>query len=237
MAVSQSTVSIGTHGKGTQEITDLPFLFQDTVFFDQADVTAEDEHRTKMIKDNVRRDVLKSEVSEDDFIRSLDLQMDVFLMQDQHVQRVTQLINKTNQFNLTTIRRTQDDVVALSKREDTLVLGMSLTDRFGDYGLVGVAILVFEKDVCVIDTFLMSCRVLGRRAETAFLHGVSAFAKQHKCGSLNASFIPTLKNKPAQNMLPDHGFSYDESGDIWRFDMADQTFPDHGITLNIIDNI
>ncbi len=108
-------------------------------------------------------------MSEEEFRKSLNLRIEVFAAQKQHFARVTQLINKTNQFNLTTIRRTQDEVEALAASRDALVLGMDIKDKYGDYGLVGVAILKKQDSSCIIDTLLMSCRVLGRGAEDTFI--------------------------------------------------------------------
>jgi FkbH-like protein len=115
--------------------------------------------------------------------------------------RVTQLINKTNQFNLTTIRRTQDEVEALTSSKNALVLAMNIEDKYGDYGLVGVSILKKENTTCIIDTLLMSCRVLGRGAEEAFIARLSeAAAMILECVELRGKYIPTAKNSMVKNL-------------------------------------
>ena len=160
-----------------EELAYLPGLLAETDFFDFAEVTDEDRRRTEMMAaDNIRQETQET-MSEEEFRKSLNLKIDVFAAQKQHLARVTQLINKTNQFTMTTIRRTQDEVETLANSKEALVLGMDIKDKYGDYGLVGVAILKKDIKSCVIDTLLMSCRVLGRGAEDTFIAKIAEAAK------------------------------------------------------------
>ena len=135
--------------------------------------------------------------------------------QKQHLARLTQLINKSNQFNLTTVRRTQDEVEALSIAKDALVLGMDIKDKYGDYGLVGVSILKKEDKACIIDTLLMSCRVLGRGAEDTFIAKLAEAAKTLDCDEMRGKYIPTNKNAMVKDLYKRFKFIYDSQTDEW----------------------
>jgi len=154
-------------------------------------------------------------MSEEEFRKSLNLKIDVFAAQKQHLARVTQLINKSNQFNLTTVRRTQDEVEALSIAKDALVLGMDIKDKYGDYGLVGVSILKKEDKACIIDTLLMSCRVLGRGAEDTFIAKLAEAAKTLDCDEMRGKYIPTNKNAMVKDLYKRFKFIYDSQTDEW----------------------
>jgi len=198
-----------------EELAYLPGLLAETEFFDFAEVTDEDRRRTEMMAaDNIRQETQET-MSEEDFRKSLNLKIDVFAAQKQHLARVTQLINKTNQFNLTTVRRTQDEVEALSIAKEALVLGMDIKDKYGDYGLVGVSILKKEDKTCVIDTLLMSCRVLGRGAEDTFIAKLAEAAKTLDCDEMRGKYIPTGKNAMVKDLYQRFNFSHDSKTNDW----------------------
>ena len=204
-----------------EELAYLPGLLTETDFFDFADVTDEDRRRTEMMAaDNIRQETQET-MSEEEFRRSLNLKIDVFTAQKQHLARVTQLINKTNQFTMTTIRRTQDEVEALALSKDALVLGMDIKDKYGDYGLVGVAILMKQNSRCIIDTLLMSCRVLGRGAEDTFIAKIAEAAETLGCAEMRGKYIPTAKNGVVKDLYERFNFSYDSQADQWIVSLSD----------------
>lgn len=217
------------------ELAYLPGLLAETDFFDFAEVTDEDRRRTEMIAADNLRDQVQERMSEEDFRKSLNLKIDVFTAEKQHLARVTQLINKTNQFNLTTIRRTHDEVAALAASKSTLVLGMDIKDKYGDYGLVGVCILKNEQGTGVIDTLLMSCRVLGRGAEATFLAKVAEAAKSLGCAELRGKYIPTPKNAMVADLYKRFNFIYEPETDQWslRVEQAPTTPPHIDAALSI----
>jgi FkbH-like protein len=211
-----------------EELADLPGLLAETDFFDSNEITDEDRRRTEMmVSDNIRQQVQET-MSEEEFRKSLNLKIDVFAMEKQHLGRVTQLINKTNQFNLTTVRRTQAEVEAMANSDHALVLGMDIKDKYGDYGLVGVAVLKRENSVCVIDTLLMSCRVLGRGAEDTLIAKLAEAARVLRCDQLRGKYIPTSKNVMVKDFYRRFNFSYDATTDEWfvRLPEAPRT-PEH----------
>lgn len=210
-----------------EEIAEFPNLLRNTGLFDIADITEEDKKRADMMLAETKRKTANETMSEEDFIKSLELKIKIFEAQPQHLGRITQLINKTNQFNITTIRRTADEVTAIANDPDTILLGMDISDRFGEYGLVGVSILKKSSETeWDIDGLMMSCRVLGRGAETSLI-AKSAEAVLLKGGSkLTGRYIPTPKNKLVENIFKDHGFT--KSGDTWSINIKDaQPPPDY----------
>lgn len=211
-----------------EELAELPALLSHTDFFDFAEVTAEDRKRTEMLVTDSMRQEVQDTMSEEDFRKSLNLKIDVFSAEKQHLARITQLVNKTNQFNLTTIRRTQDEVEALANGKDSLVLGMDIRDKYGEYGLVGVSILKKEDEACIIDTLLMSCRVLGRGAEDTFIAKLAEAAKSLGCTEMRGKYIATQKNGMVKDLYQRFNFSQDEKSGDWVLQIAEApAAPDH----------
>lgn len=199
-----------------EELSELPYIFFEKDFFDQNALTSEDLNRNDMMKTEEIRHTAQQSMSEIEFKNSLELKAEIFVAKDEHIARIAQLINKTNQFNLTTIRRTYEDVLKLSQSEKHNVIGMMLKDKYGEYGLIGAAILTYTDDkICEIDTLLMSCRVLGRSAETAFLYGLFKIAADEKVTKIQAKYIPSAKNKQTETFYKLHGFDYNQKDDNW----------------------
>jgi FkbH-like protein len=189
--------------------------------FDRLEVTQEDRKRADLMQAEQGRELLRSGLSQEEFRQNLGLRIDFFLAQPEDLERITQLINKTNQFNLTTIRRSADQVRALADSSRHRVLGVRVSDKFGEYGLTGVVIAEMQPGSCqmTVDTFLLSCRVLGRGVETALLAALAEEARIETAQYLVASFVPTAKNAPASTFLPDHGFqAVDEH--VWRIPVS-----------------
>jgi FkbH-like protein len=175
------------------------------------------------------RDVLSAQIDHTDFLQALDLKVDLFRAKTEDLGRITQLINKTNQFNLTTIRRTLDEVRELANSDDWRLYGLRVTDKFGEYGLTGVIIAKVSpsRSLWAIDTLLMSCRVLGRGVETALIGAMAEDARIEGAVEFAGSFIPTAKNALSASFLPDQGFS-SVGGQDWHLDLADApTIPPH----------
>ena len=167
-------------------------------------VTAEDLSKTEQYRGEAQRQELqRSAASMDEYLASLDIRLHVARNNPGSLRRVTQLINKTNQFNLTTRRYTEDEV-AIAMREGG-VYAARVVDRFGDMGIVGVAIV---RDG-VLETFLMSCRALGRRIESQVLRHV---CRAEADGGLRARYRPSAKNRMVETFLDANGFALVGSG-------------------------
>ncbi|MCL2698944.1 MAG: hypothetical protein FWE68_01390, partial [Defluviitaleaceae bacterium] len=140
----------------------------------------------------------------------LEMTVEICRMSDSEVDRVVQLCNKTNQFNLTAKCYDRRDILAFAEDPKAMVLTVRCRDKFGDNGLTGVMIVKEDGDTAYIDSFLLSCRVMGRAIED---HVVAAVVKHYKdCGlargvtQISAAFIPTGKNKPVERLYDRLGF-------------------------------
>ncbi len=208
-----------------------PHLYRATLekidVFDVLSLTKEDMARGEMYVGKRKREELEqSSTSIEDFLRTLELKVQVKLTDDFDTPRVVQLLGKTNQFNLTTRRYTDAETKSLRDAEESAVYSMAVQDKFGDEGVVGVAIVRKEKMSWMVDSFLMSCRVIGRSVETAFLAKIIADAKTAGAKRVIGEYIQTKKNAPAADFYEHHGFAKQkESGDgaIWMLDLAHGT--------------
>jgi len=140
-------------------------------------------------------------------LRSLELAVRVRRIGDDDVARAAQLTQKTNQFNLTTVRRSEADVEAMRRDPAWRLYALDVTDRFGDYGTTGLVFAHRVDDATWdLDTVLLSCRVLGRGVESALLRVVTADLVAAGAARLTGRLIPTKKNPPVRDFLPRHGF-------------------------------
>jgi len=177
--------------------------------FDQARLSAEDRARAEMYRsETTRQQVAEQAGNVEDFLRDLDMVAQVGLADSNTLERIHQLIQKTNQFNLTTRRHNLDDLRRLAGSPDAAVAWLRLADRYGDLGLVCVGIIErLDSECWEIDTLLMSCRVMGRHVEDAFLSYLAELARAGGARRLRGVLRPTAKNTPVQNFYPDHGFT------------------------------
>ncbi|MFX1579189.1 MAG: HAD-IIIC family phosphatase [Promethearchaeota archaeon] len=215
-----------------------PRLYRETLenlkVFDVLSLTKEDLVRGEMYAGKRKRAELEqSAASIEDFLRTLDLTVKIQPVTDFDTPRVVQLIGKTNQFNLTTRRHTDAAVREFRESKDAIVYSMAVSDKFGDEGVVGVAIVKMKDKDWRIDTLLMSCRVIGRTVETALLARIVAAARAAKAERIIGEYIPTKKNAPAADVYEKHGFEMsgkiDNNGTTWTLNLDATTidFPDY----------
>lgn len=170
--------------------------------FEMLTLTQEDRERGQMYaQERQRRDVAEAEVDMHSFIKNLDLKVSIRLADSFTTPRISQLTQRTNQFNMTTRRYNVKDIGRLVEKEKARVYGLSAKDRFGDYGLVGVAIILPAGPKWRLDTYLMSCRILGRGIEKAFLSHLAKEAVKENIKEIIGEFIPSAKNKPAEKFF------------------------------------
>lgn len=186
----------------------------DYLLFEPAALTAEDVERTRMYQARARTAELQETASSlDDFLRSLDMVATPAGLDEVTLPRVTQLIGKTNQFNLTGRRRTQAEVAALAEDSRYRVLSIRLRDRFADHGLVGVLIgRAMEDGTFDIDTWLLSCRVIGRTLEHEMLALAADAARGAGCAALCGMYVPSTKNALVADLYPRLGFTPESPG-------------------------
>jgi FkbH-like protein len=175
--------------------------------------TAEDAQRTRQYQESrVREEYRGSVGSVEDFLRGLELRVTIDPVEDGTMSRVVQLLAKTNQFNLTTRRHDEATIRRRIAAGSWRVYTMKVADRFGDFGLTGAAILEQEADTWHLESFLLSCRVIGKSVETALLARVAEDARAAGASALSAEFIESGRNQVASALLPDHGFARGADG-------------------------
>jgi FkbH-like protein len=188
--------------------------------FDGGQSTTEDSSRTRMMQEEEqRRHEQKSAATLEEFLTSLELAVEVGTPEGPEWARVAQLTQRTNQFNSSLKRRTVEEVTALSP--DAAVLILKVRDRFGDYGLTGLAIMRQDPalEVWEIDTLLMSCRVLGRGVEDAFLHAMAETAAFRGARFLRAPFTPGPRNGQVREFFARHNFEESEKN-TWEIPLS-----------------
>jgi FkbH-like protein len=196
---------------------------RDCPWFERLALSEEDRRRGEYYAAQRERGALQRSVtSKEDFYRGLEQVAEIAPVNAQTLARVAQLTQKTNQFNLTTRRYTEPQISEMSACPAWRVWSLRVKDRYADNGLVGVAIARVDGPVCEIDSFLMSCRVIGRTLETALLAHLAKDARARGANILQGWFLPTKKNAPAGEFYPDHGFEVAETaneGVLWRLDL------------------
>jgi len=165
-------------------------------------VTEEDRKKGEMYRAQAeRKEFEKSFTNIVEYLASLEMCVEIEPARDFTVPRISQLTQKTNQMNLTTRRYTEGEIRSFMKDPDAFVFSVSSTDRFGDNGIIGVMILKKKDDECIVDSFLLSCRVIGRNIEQAMLAFAGDFARNTGAKTLVGEYIPTAKNHPAADMF------------------------------------
>lgn len=170
--------------------------------FDTAVMTDEDLARTEMyISERERNAVKESMPSLDEWLMSLDSIVKVETLNETNLARATQLLNKTNQMNLTTRRMSEVELFRYSRQRDQRVYVFRVSDRFGDQGLTGVASLKAEGSTGQIQDFVISCRVIGRGVEQTILHTLVEYGRSMGLDVIVAECLPTVRNKPCQDFF------------------------------------
>ncbi|MDM8557744.1 amino acid adenylation domain-containing protein [Candidatus Parabeggiatoa sp. HSG14] len=180
----------------------IPQFLKQIWAFDLLETTLEDQQRTKLYQQNLQREHWRDEaLTFTDFLDGLQLEINISTMISSQINRVSQLTQRTNQFNLTTIRRTESEIQKLCDSEGFECWIVKVKDRFGDYGLVGVMLFQPGVDTIIVDTFLLSCRVLGRGVEHKMLARLGEIGKERQLDYLDIPYKTTQKNEPVLNFL------------------------------------
>jgi len=176
-------------------------------FFDAPVVTEDDVNRLGEYKAQAHRAQLENTASSrEEFLRSLGIVSTFLSALQAPLSRAVQLLAKTNQFNLTTRRRSAAEIEEYTASPGGQALVVRVRDRFGDAGVVGLALARQRGTDCHIDSFLLSCRVIGRGIETAMLSQIAVNARNTGARRLIGEFVPTKKNAPCASFYSDHGF-------------------------------
>ena len=183
-------------------------------YFTALRIENEDRGKTAMYRAEAQREnKRRSSLSLDGYLASLEMKLDLHRLRPEEAARAAQLTQKTNQFNLTTRRYTEADIASMMENDAFRLWIGTLEDRFGDYGRVVFAIIRIEDTDAFVDTFLMSCRVMGRGVEETALSRIEKLLEAEEIATVRGEYIATPKNAPAQDFWPRMG--YLPEGDRW----------------------
>lgn len=200
---------------------DIPGCLEHVARLEILSLTEEDRQKTLMYIQEVKRKKHLNELDADkvtdidDYLASLEMEMRIEIDSGTNIARLSQLTQKTNQFNLTTKRYNEDQIKQMVESIEWTVASFSMRDIFGDSGIVGLALMHHvDSSTTEVDTLLMSCRVIGRKAETAFFESLLDYLTENNIQLVSADYKPTLKNSLAADFYSNHGL---ELGDDGRF--------------------
>jgi FkbH-like protein len=198
----------------------------DCRLFEPRSITSEDAERTNQYRSDAQRKALEASVTDmASYLESLQMGAVINEFTPVDVPRLSQLINKSNQFNLTTRRRSEAEVVAVMNDPEYAAYSMRLKDRFGDHGLISIVIGKKSGNTMQIDTWLMSCRVLKRQVEEEVLNEIVRLAKVRGCTRLEGIYLPTPKNEMVRDFYGRMGFTLTSDSDTKReFELRLETF-------------
>lgn len=205
-------------------------------YFEISSLSTDDINRNKFYSDNQERDKeLSTFENYQDFLKSLAMEAEIQPFSDVYIERITQLINKTNQFNLTTKRYTVPEIEYIAKNENYITLYGKLTDKFGDNGLIAIVIGEIQGDKCFIDTWLMSCRVLKRDMEFAMLEMLVKECANRNIREIFGVYKRTPKNNMVANLYAEFGFELldADNDEITNWVLAVQDYNKKDITIKI----
>ena len=180
----------------------IPLFLKHVWAFDKVRITNEDILRNSMYEAEAKRKTLQNtSITLKQFMHSLHLKVSMRIISDDEMERAAQLTYRTNQFNLSTIRRSEEELAVILEDKSYTGFVVEASDRFGDYGIIGLVLLRDDGEKLFIDTFLMSCRIFGRNVEDVMLAGIGRFAHEKRRDRIEAAFVPTEKNKPAHEFI------------------------------------
>ena len=192
---------------------ELPILFNylNRIFYNFIE-TSEDKKKTLLYKAQIERDNYKNESTNiNEYLINLRLKIKVYFNNEKLISRMAQLTQKTNQFNLTTKRYTENDLEIFLKDTQQIVIAINVSDMFGDYGIVGLIIIKYKESIAEIDTFLLSCRVLGRNIEFRLMDIICNKLKNLGIKRLYGKYQKTKKNIQVSDLYEKFGFEIKSS--------------------------
>ena len=228
------------------DVAEYPSRIAAGGYFEAASFTADDAARGRSYAMNAERKAALSQATDmEGYLRALEMSMQATRVGPAELPRTTQLINKTNQFNLTTRRYSEAQVERFSSDPRCLALAIRLTDKFGDNGLIAVVLGRPDErladDALFIDSWLMSCRVLGRQVEVATLDVLVQLAGQAGYRTLVGEYRPTERNAMVAEHYPRLGFKQcsvpdptEASATYWRLDIDSNASQPHHIEISIL---
>jgi FkbH-like protein len=196
----------------------LPYL-RGLNLFETASFSGEDAERTRQYQEESKRIMLKQSVSsEEDYLTGLNMQAEVKAFDTFNTPRVAQLTQRSNQFNLRTVRYSDQEIASISTSPDYATVAFSLKDRFGDHGLIAALILRINGHDLFIDTWVMSCRVLKRGMEQFIINEIADLATEKGLSRITGEYLPTEKNGIVKDLFASLNFKQSVTG--WELDLS-----------------
>jgi FkbH-like protein len=209
-------------------------------YFEFRNITADDRKRTKMYRLNIERNELKKRFGDyDEYLESLEMKAELGKFHKQYITRIAQLVNKTNQFNLTTKRFTESEINQFAYQEDKICVYGKLRDKFGDNGLVTAIVGSIKKDTIHVLLWIMSCRVFKRNMEFIMFDYFVKQAKSKQIRFITGNYIKTDRNKIVKNLYKDCGFKNvreEDNGDsTWILDI--ESYKVHNEKIEVVEYV
>jgi len=210
------------------ELPEDPAYYPDWIgqsgYLEAVAVTREDAQRADQYAANHQRvKLMEMSTSVDDYLQSLEMTLEWGLVDRTSTTRAVQLANKTNQFNLTSKRYSDADMLAMIEDSDWMVIQARMKDKFGDSGIITVAALRFDQQVATIDNWVMSCRVFDREIEQEMIALFAHVARNRGCRTIHGTYIPTQKNGVVEHLYRRMGFELAgmaERGSNWALSLS-----------------
>lgn len=218
-----------------KNLYEYPSLFRKNIdLFYSILSTKDDAARVKSYKDQVVREQAKNSYgSINEYLESLDLEMIIYIDHKDLIERMAQLTQKTNQFNLTTKRYTFTQVEDFVKTNQYITFAFEVNDKFGKFGITGESFVSIKGHEATIDTFLMSCRVLGRNIELKFLEELVLYLESKGITQIKSSYVKTQKNQQVEDFYERAGFTL--TGDFGELKNYELNIKDHKkVAINYI---
>jgi FkbH-like protein len=207
--------------------------------FDQAQISAEDRERSGMYAiERKRKEAFANVGSVDVWLQTLETRVLVESLNRANLERVTQLLNKTNQMNLSTRRMKKEEIWDWAHQPENTFLAFRVVDKYGDYGLVGIGSLSLKAGAeATVTDFILSCRVMGRKVEETMLHALSTSAKSGGAAKLSARYFPTSKNRPCLQFLENAGLKRSGDNKLFTLDLAEAYPKPAAISLELTTEV
>lgn len=233
--VSEQFQGVSTPAIGA--VQDYIRILDRSAFFETIVISEDDAKRNQMYKENAERAIQKAKFENyTDYLLSLEMKGTIKFFEPVLMARISQLSNKSNQFNLTMRRYTQDEIETIARDDSYIDLYGRLEDRFGDNGVVSVVIGHQEKSVVDIDLWIMSCRVLKRNMEYAMMDEFVSLCKKRGVERIIGYYYPTSKNAMVKDFYGLHGFkkiAKDNDGNVtWELRVSDYVAKNNVIKVN-----
>lgn len=211
----QSQVPAVTVFQVPKALTEYPGVVSDIkALFLAGGISAESSAKTQQYKQKAAAEALKAQfTSQEDYIASLELEVELSRNAEASVARISELTQKSNQFNLTTRRYSHAEILAAMASEDRAVYSLTVKDKFGSAGLTGVGVVHYDSDVVEVEAFLMSCRVIGRGVEFSIWPYIARDAARRGCSRLRGRFVRSAKNSLVEDFFDRLGLAPEDTGE------------------------